>query len=97
MAGTQKGKGGSLDTRKNPFATGPKLVAARPEFASHSRCGFAIDSVIRAGCAIIIGSTRDGGAIVLTILDGEDRHRTYCSTDAELEDALHSVEMLYEI
>jgi len=42
-----------------------------------------------------VGRTRDGGAMVLTVLDGDNRHRTYCSSTAELEAALESLEAAF--
>ena len=96
MANTPKGKGSNFDTRKNPFQAGIKLVGSRPELASVARLGLALDRVLNCGCAAIIGSTRDGGAVCITILDGEDRHRTYCSNDEELDAAITQLEQSYE-
>jgi len=45
---------------------------------------------------VMLGSTRDGGAVVITVFDGEQRHRTYCSNDHELENAFASVLAAYE-
>jgi len=95
MAGTPKGKGGNFDTRRNPFDRQIRAVAGAPELANCTRLGLALDLVMRAGCATIIGTTRDGGAVVLTILDGDDRHRTYCANEKELDDAISAIEELY--
>jgi hypothetical protein len=48
----------------------------------------ALDTVIAAGCAVMLGQTRDQGAIMITILEGDNRHRTYCSNEQELDDAI---------
>lgn len=91
---TGTGKGGDFQTRRNPF-TERASVGTRPSFADDGSIGLALDAVLRSECAIIIGSTRDGGAVVLTILDGEERHRTYCSNEGELSAAIHMMLVLY--
>jgi len=93
---TPKGKGGNFNTQRNPFQQGIKAVPNRPSLAECPRLGLAIDRILASGCALILGATRDGGAVCLTILDGEDRHRTYCSTELELDSAIASIEQLYE-
>jgi len=92
-AGT--GKGGDFATRKNPF-TAKRVAGSRPNLDEVASLGTALDAILDAECAIIIGQTRDGGALVLTILDGADRHRTYCSNESELEDAISEIIALYK-
>jgi hypothetical protein len=89
----QRGKGANFDTRPNPF--GGKVQTIAPEFGDVSETGLAIDAVLRAGCAIIFGHTRDGGAVCITILDGNDRHRSYCSNDQELDSAISALRSVY--
>lgn len=86
----ENGKGGSFATRLNPFKE-PTVVNSAPDLAEVSGLGASIDVLLRAGCALIVGRTRDGGALVLTILDGPQRHRTYCSTVDELDEAITSI------
>ncbi|SRR6266705_3793729 len=95
MAKQQAGKGPSWDTRPNPFAdkAGGKATA---HLADLSRLGLACDAVLSQGCALMFGLTRDGGAVVLTVLDGDQRHRTYCSNQVELEAAIDSLEFVYK-
>jgi len=88
------GKGGDFNTRKNPF-TDKKSAGSRPDFDNVASLGTALDAVLDAECAIIIGQTRDGGCVVLTILDGDDRHRTYCSNEDELDEAVGEIIALY--
>ena len=59
--------------------------------------GGVIDSVLLAGAAVMLGATRDGGAVIITIFDGENRHRTYCSNERELESAWASINAAYEV
>lgn len=92
--GSENGKGGNWDTRKNPFlAQGASHIA--PSFTDVSDIARLLDSVCRSGCAVMVGHTRDGGAVVLTILDGDNRHRTYCSNDHELQAAIDSALAAY--
>lgn len=48
----------------------------------------ALLAVVEHGCALMIGATRDKGAISLTLLDGNDRHRVYPTDVQELHQAL---------
>ena len=89
------GKGGNIDTRPNPFRNVATHPQTRAEFASYSVLGLVIDKIISAGCGVILAGTRDGGALVITVLDGDTRHRTYCSNDTELEEALDSLNDYY--
>jgi hypothetical protein len=92
---TENGKGGNIDTRPNPFRAVARHTQARPDLANYSTLGLVLDKIVSAGCGVIIASTRDGGAIVFTVLDGDTRHRTYCSDDTELEEALDSLNEYY--
>jgi len=91
----ERGKGKNFDTRKNPF-TAKRVANSHPNFDDIQGVGTALDAILKQECAIIIGATRDGGAVVLTILDGADRHRTYCSTADELDEAISEIIMLYK-
>lgn len=93
--GKGTGKGGNFDTRKNPFAS-KKPTNNRPRLDDTASLGTALDAILDTGNAVIIGATRDGGALVFTILDGEERHRTYCSNDEELDEAIGEIIALYK-
>lgn len=93
---TSKGKiiNGEFETRRNPFVgRGDKGQA--PELADSAHVGRAIDCVLRVGCAVMLGHTRDGGALVITVLDGNDRHRTYCADQRELDMAISALTDVY--
>lgn len=92
---SESGKGGNFDTRPNPFAgvrATPKMAA---DFTEVRDLAKALQLLTEAGCAMLVGRTRDGGAVVLTILDGDTRHRTYCSDADELNDAFTSIMNMY--
>lgn len=54
-----------------------------------------LDNIVRSGCAIMFGETRDGGAMVITILDGDNRHRTYCHDVDEVNKAFEVMAEMY--
>lgn len=91
-----KGKGGNFDTRPNPF-DGRQNSHIAPELADISHLGSIIDKLCVSGCAILVGHTRDGGALVVTVLDGDNRHRTYCSNAEELESAFQALNDMYTV
>lgn len=90
----QTGKGGNFDTRNNPFGK-LRVVGTAPSFTDVSDLATVLDAVCRSGCAVMLGHTRDGGALVFTVLDGDTRHRTYCSSDQELQDAVDALNAMY--
>lgn len=90
----EKGKGELWDTRVNPFLSKQGSHIA-PSFTDTTDIARLLDAVCRSGCALMVGHTRDGGAVVFTILDGDNRHRTYCSNDNELQGAIDSAYSAY--
>jgi len=56
-----------------------------------------IASVVDNGDALVFGRTRDGGAVVLTILSGDDKHKFYSTNNAELADNLNMIRREYGI
>lgn len=51
----------------------------------------ALLSVVEHGCALMIGATRDHGAISLILMDGQERHKLYPSTAQELDQAMRDL------
>jgi len=88
--GSAKGRGGAFRSGANPFARHPdaKLGAA---IAAVRDAASTLDSVLSHGFAVIFGRTRDGGALSITLLDGDERHRTYCANQDELDEAFDSL------
>lgn len=85
---------GGLVTSRNPFVGGANSIA--PKLAEHAGFGIAVDTVLAGGCALIVGRTRDGGAISLTVLDGDERHRGYAANHKELDNLLGNLMDKYE-
>jgi len=46
----------------------------------------AILCIIATGAAVMVGTTRMGGAVSLTIFDGENKYRKYCEDSISLDD-----------
>lgn len=86
-----KGKGGNFETKRNPFLDRPRGIHTRPSFDQSSDLTTAVELLVKSGCAVMFGATRDDGAVVFTILDGDNRHRTYCSNDEEFHEAIESI------
>jgi hypothetical protein len=85
-----RGRGGSFQTIANPFETHTD-VTTRARIARSAKAPAAIDAALDSGLAIIVGRTKDGGAVSLTLLAGEERHRTYCATQEELDEAFAAI------
>lgn len=51
--------------------------------------------VIDSGAAVILAATRDGGALVLTLLDGDDKDKVYCENAEEVREALTDLATAY--
>jgi len=85
-----RGRGGSLQTTPNPFTRDRKHDGGGRISRSKSASA-AIDAALDLGLALIIGRTSDGGAVSLTLLSGEERHRTYCANQDELDEAWEAI------
>ena len=83
----EKGKGGNFKAERNPFREERTQKGTAPELRESPDMLEAMDAVFKAGNAMLIGHTRDGGSLVITLLAGTMRFRTYCSTSEELDDA----------
>ena len=53
--------------------------------------GEVVQAVTRGGDAILLGTTRDGGALVLTVCSGDQRVKFYSSTELEAAAMLQKV------
>lgn len=67
----------------------PALDALRAVDASI--LALALLAVVENGSAFMVSATRDHGAICLTLLDGERRHKVYPSNVQELDQALRDL------
>jgi hypothetical protein len=92
----EPGRGGAWDSRANPFLSKDKQHIA-PSFTDVTDLARLLDALCRSGCACMVGHTRDGGAVVLTVLDGDNRHRTYAANIDELQAAIDSALAAYSL
>lgn len=82
---------GKVDYSKDPTHGKPKAAGSKYQKAQKGSAGItwaevdgpsikaAIDAITRDGCAIVFSRTSDGGALVLTLLDGPSRIKEYPS------------------
>lgn len=57
--------------------------------------GAALDAVTFAGDALLVSRTSDGGAIVLTLMAGDEREKAYVHSQVELDDVLGTLRCAY--
>lgn len=48
----------------------------------------AVLATVQTGCAVLFGATRDNGALVVTLLNGNERAKAYPTSTPELEQCL---------
>lgn len=51
----------------------------------------AVGSTLDTGAALLLSPTSDGGAFSITLLDGDERSRSYCATSDEVTACLQAV------
>jgi len=56
---------------------------------------FAVASVVSAGDAVVLGRSRDGGALCITILAGDDKTRLWSASAFELSENVALVKREY--
>jgi hypothetical protein len=93
------------DTYNRAFATGGRGSPLRPLLDKRAAQGRVVEnlggadddfgtatvSALTAGLGILYALTGDGGAISVTVYDGDDRLRSYASTGEELKEVLDAV------
>ena len=87
--GSRPGRGGAF-----------KPLVARPQGRSiygmlaDTDSGLWVETIGRtldSGAALLLSPTSDGGAFSVTLLDGDDRSRSYCATSDEVTACLQAV------
>lgn len=56
-----------------------------------ARIGDIVCDVIGSGLGVILAPTRDGGAVSITLLDGEDREKGYAGDSEQLDGLLDAL------
>jgi hypothetical protein len=78
-AGT--GRGGSFKSLVDRRESGPRLNSILDN--SQQLLGDAIHAAIMGGLGVLVAPTSDGGAVSVTVYDGDERLRSYASSADE--------------
>lgn len=80
---------GQFKTTKNPFAN----TSNDFDFGSVDSValGRSIVNLIQTGRAITFGFSKSSGVVSVTVLDGDDKHKTYCADSKALNYAMQNV------
>jgi len=98
------GKGSSSRSRKagDPAERGSRVhfgasggAHRTPEIGKVERAAEIMDFVIAAGDAIVVSTTSDGGAVVVTVLAGDAREKAYAAGQMELNGIFDQIEEAY--
>lgn len=79
--------GGRDSSTKRGYIGRQRASIAWDEIPQHD-IGDLVQSITGAGCAVILGKTSDGGALSITILDGDERYREWPHTTEEFAEVL---------
>jgi hypothetical protein len=83
---------GAAQSRYGSVSRGPSSVdLASWEDADQEELWRTITEIVNAGDAVTLGRTRDGGALSLVILSGEERIRRYARGADELAELLKEI------
>jgi hypothetical protein len=92
----RNGKNGGVSERKSRLSFGASNGARQtPELGKVGRAAEIMDFVIKAGDAIVVSTTSDGGAVVVTVLAGDSREKAYASGQMELDGIFDQIEEAY--
>jgi len=76
--------------------SGSKTSRDPGSFEEVKRLGIIFDYVVSAGDAIMVSSTSDGGAMVVTVLAGDSREKAYAAGQMELNGIFEAIEDAYK-
>ena len=76
-----KGRGGSFKSLVDRRGDGPRLNVILE--GSQQQLGEAVHAAVMGGLGVLIAATSDGGAISVTVYDGDERFRSYASSADE--------------
>lgn len=92
-ASKNTGKGGAFKREQlETYNTRSSDAHSLAEFGSLADV---IERVVLAGAYISFGRTRDGGATLVRVLDGQQKLSTYCSSKQELMEMMESLTREY--
>lgn len=85
---SKRSDAGSKWTKYQPGNVGPKIAW---DEVSYPQIGEMVAAVTRDGSALLLGTTRDGGALVVTVCAGDERIKFYASTAEEVASMIQNV------
>lgn len=89
-----KGMGGNFIVESNPQAE--KQTGKAPVPGDVPGFVVAVGYALAAGAGVLLTHTRDGGALAITILDGSEKLKTYCSSKEQLSEAALAIRRRYK-
>jgi hypothetical protein len=92
--GNQGKKHGRLGTLREINDASGKRVEI--DAVSPDVIGICVQAVVLAGAAIFFGSTADGGAVKISVYDGDDREQWFIHSSEELEWQLKALYEAYK-
>lgn len=81
---TQPNYGGRASDARRGYTARPRRTIDWDEIPQ-DRIGLLVHAVTHAGAAIMLGRTSDGGALSVTVLDGENRIREWPNSVEEFD------------
>jgi len=90
-----QGTGAAFKVEQNPGMRKPAGGAAA-SLSSYGSLGDCVECVVSAGCYISFGRTSDGGATLIRVLDGDTKLSSYCTSGAEVLEAMEYLKTRYK-
>lgn len=87
----EKKSSGSLANKWKAMGTGGNVAGARWEDCDSAAVLGLVACVTAQGGAITLGVTRDGGALAITVMDGDARFKEYIPSNTDLNEALWNI------
>lgn len=87
-----RGRGGSLRSLKSRRTETGRAVSTLERLGKP--LGEAVIRQVLSGRGVLLAQTSDGGALSITVYDGDDRERAYPSSPEELEALIEALDAL---
>jgi len=80
-----KGRGKTTPTSQSAWAKARDASSADLTAIDPALIGSAVQAVAMAGAALMVSTTRDGGAVSITVFDNDEKERVYAHSSEEIE------------
>lgn len=93
----QDAAGGKPVFQKQPYVVrnGDKGHLGSVKVTANPTLWKGVQAALTAGCLVMLAYTSDGGALCITVKDGDDRLRSYAASVAEMDAAGQELMQLY--